>query len=255
MVIKRLACAFRLSDGCSNRPLTRNEVRFTSGGVLLKHEYKPGGYFVLCDIPTGEYAVDIAAPGYQPESVPLTVDYSGTALDRVKYLALNPSRNNPAAGNLPSVCGTAFGCDTVYSVRQAGSMRVAEDSTKPGATGIRMFSEPGTPQLPSFFLLGSGKNAELVLFTENRDGVCIPQSPLKKPHQRSETAQPLVRLRCSADGGFFQLLPGTFKPDKETGKFRLTFAADISGKVSTALVEASVKGCTDLGVLKFTGGK
>lgn len=261
MVIKRLSCAFRLTDSGTGRALGGSEARFSSDGGNIRHEYKPGGYFVLTDLPEGSHRLTVTAPGYQPEELTATVDYtSGDALERVIYLALNPSRTHPAAARMPSVCGTAPGFEALYAVSSAGSLRVAEEKTAAGAVEIRMFTESGAPALPADFLLGSadgsaGKTAELVRLTGNRDGLCSVQSPLRYPHLRSETARPLIRLRCGENGGFFLLLAGNFRPDRQTGNYLLTFAAEKGGKIVTATVQAAPRGCTDAGKLKFTGGK
>lgn len=256
MVIKRLSCVFRLSDAGSGRLLTRSEVSFREGGAVIKHEYKPGGYFVLTDLPEGDHTITVTAPGYQQEQAVITVDHSRfSALDSVSYVALNPSRRHPAADRYPSVCGSAPGFGTVYAVRAAGNLRVAEERSEAGASEVRMFQETGAPALPALFLLGSGKTSELVMFTGSRDGLCSVHSPLKYAHQRSETAQPLIRLRCGENGEFFLLLAGTFRPDAHTGNYRLSFIAEKSGKVVTAQAEAAPRGCTDIGKLKFAGGK
>ena len=73
MVIKRLSCVFRLSDAGSGRLLTRSEVSFREGGAVIKHEYKPGGYFVLTDLPEGDHTITVTAPGYQQEQAVITV--------------------------------------------------------------------------------------------------------------------------------------------------------------------------------------
>ena len=114
MVIKRLSCVFRLSDAGSGRLLTRSEVSFREGGAVIKHEYKPGGYFVLTDLPEGDHTITVTAPGYQQEQAVITVDHARfSALDSVSYIALNPSRRHPAADRYPSLCGSAPGFGTV----------------------------------------------------------------------------------------------------------------------------------------------
>ena len=151
MVIKRLSCVFRLSDAGSGRLLTRSEVSFREGGAVIKHEYKPGGYFVLTDLPEGDHTITVTAPGYQQEQAVITVDHSRfSALDSVSYVALNPSRRHPAADRYPSVCGSAPGFGTVYAVRAAGNLRVAEERSEAGASEVRMFQETGAP---AFYLL------------------------------------------------------------------------------------------------------
>ena len=219
MVIKRLSCVFRLSDAGSGRLLTRSEVSFREGGAVIKHEYKPGGYFVLTDLPEGDHTITVTAPGYQQEQAVIIVDHARfSALDSVSYVALNPSRRHPAADRYPSVCGSAPGFGTVYAVRAAGNLRVAEERSEAGASEVRMFQETGAPALPALFLLGSGKTSELVMFTGSRDGLCSVHSPLKYAHQRSETAQPLIRLCCGENGEFFLLLAGivpTGRADRE----------------------------------------
>ena len=153
----------------------------------------------------------------------ITVDHARfSALDSVSYIALNPSRRHPAADRYPSLCGSAPGFGTVYAVRAAGNLRVAEERSEAGASEVRMFQETGAPALPALFLLGSGKTSELVMFTGSRDGLCSVHSPLKYAH---------------------------------TGNYRLSFIAEKSGKVVTAQAEAAPRGCTDIGKLKFAGGK
>lgn len=84
MVIKRLSCVFRLSDAGSGRLLTRSEVSFREGGAVIKHEYKPGGYFVLTDLPEGDHTITVTAPGYQQEQAVITVDHARfSALDSI----------------------------------------------------------------------------------------------------------------------------------------------------------------------------
>lgn len=253
MVIKRLSCVFRLSDGVSGKLLGGSEAAFFESGSALRHEFKPGGWFVLTDLSEGRHEITVSAPGHQPEEVSVDVGgEAGNALDHVIYLALNPSRGHPAAGRAPSVCGTAAGFDTIYAFRAAGCLRVAEERSEAGASEIWMFQETGAPPLPALFLLGSGKTSELATLTGIRDGLCSVQAPLRYAHMRSETAQPLIRLRCDENGGFFLMLP---EASGRTGEHELILIAEKSGKLVTAHAEYSGRGCTDIGRLKFTGGK
>lgn len=253
MVIKRLSCVFRLSDGCMNRVLTGSEAALYCGGKKLRHEYKPGGYFVVTDLPAGEYTVTVRAGGYQPEDVQVAVSGGDTpALSQVIYLSLNPSEAHPAAARMPSVRGSASGIGTLYVIRPEGNMRVAEESSAAGADEIRMFSEGKTPALPCDFVIGSGAHAEIVTFVSYQNGCCRTLAPMKFPHKRSESAQPLIRLQCG-ESGFFLLVPGIFRADKETGKIPMRFAAVKSGKVVYASAEALPGRKTDVGELKMKG--
>lgn len=255
MVIKRLSCVFRLTDGCMNRPLFGSEAALYSGGVKLHHEYKTGGFFVVTDLPAGEYPITILAHGYQRETVNVTVSESvaGNGLAQVNYIALNPSAEHPAAVRMASVSGTAPEYDTLYVVRPVGNMRVAEESVSAGSSEIRMFSEGKTPSFPLDFVIGSGAHAEIVTFIGNDNGICRTAEPFRYPHKRSEAARPLIRLQCG--GGFFLLVPGIFPTDKETGRIPLKFAAVKGGKVVFASVEAVPARRTDVGELKLKGEK
>lgn len=256
MVIKQLSCVFRLKDSCTNRLLTSSEAFFRCSGRVLRHEYKTGGYFVLTDMPEGEYIITVTAVGCQRENVPVTVRYDGSsAMDRVIFLSLNPSPSHPYAGRYPSVCGKAEGCAEIYALSPGGILRVAEDKAAAGVDSVRMFAEGKNPVLPSDFLLGSGSKAELVTFTDAQSGLYRTRQPIKNAHKRSEPAQPLIKLQCGEDGSFFLLMGGTFSADKQTGKIPLTFAAERGGKLVTASVEVEPVRFADVGTLDFTGGK
>lgn len=250
MVIKRLSCVFRLSDGCMTRLLSRNEAAFHVDGIATRHEFKPGGYFILTDLSEGAHDIVITASGYQPEHFQVMVDY-GSDECAVRNITLNPSECHPAAGRYPAVCGTAPGVESLMVIRPAGQMRVAEERSEKGAVEIRMFSEGKTPALPMEFLLGTGRTAEVVTFTGGSGGVYRTSTPMKHSHSRSETAQPLIRLNRSADGGFYLLLPGMFSADSSTGMIRLRFAALKKGKLLYSAADISAAGRTDVGALKF----
>lgn len=255
MVVKRLSCVFRLTDGCMNRPLSGSEAALYSGGARLHHEYKQGGYFVVTDLPAGDYTITILAHGYQRETARITVgeETSGSGLAHVNYIALNPSAEHPAAVRMASVTGTAAGIDTLYVVRPVGNMRVAEDSVSAGSSEIRMFSEGKTPAFPLDFVIGSGAGAEIVTFTGSENGICRTAQPFRHPHKRSEIARPLIRLQCS--DGFFLLIPGIFPADKQTGRIPLKFAAVKGSKVVFASVEALPSRKNNVGELKLKGEK
>ncbi len=250
MVIKRLSCVFRLSDGCMSRLLTGSEASFLVDGIARRHEFKPGGYFVLTDLTEGDHEIEITAAGYQPEHISLNVDYGVDGV-HVRNIALNPSDCHPAAGRYPAVCGIAPGVESLALVRPVGHMRVAEERSEKGAVEIRMFSEGKTPAMPLEFLLGKGATAEFVTFTGGSGGVYQTAFPMKHSHSRSETAQPLIRLNCSADGGFYLLLPGMFCPDISTGMITLRFAALKKGKPVYSTVSIPSAGKNDVGTLKF----
>ncbi len=256
MVIKRLSCVLRLTDGCMNRPLTGSEAALYSDGIRLRHEYKPGGYFVVTDLPAGECTVTVIAYGYQTENIRISVSGEDDipALSQVRYIPLNPSEKHPAAARMPSVSGTAPGMSTLYVVRPVGNMRVAEESSAAGADEIKMFSEGKTPPFPCDFVIGSGLHAELVTFISNQGGVCRTEKPMKYAHKRSENAVPLIRLQCT-DNRFFLLIPGIFSADSETGKIPLKFAAVKSGKIVYASAGVLPGRHSDISELKMKGEK
>lgn len=269
MVIKRLSCVFRLSDAGSGRLLTRSEVSFREGGAVIKHEYKPGGYFVLTDLPEGDHTITVTAPGYQQEQAVITVDHARfSALDSVSYVALNPSRRHPAADRYPSVCGSAPGFGTVYAVRAAGNLRVAEERSEAGASEVRMFQETGAPALPALFLLGSGKTSELVMFTGSRDGVYIFSSDRRQLYSLNDGGSPVTRFSVgdfsggsvysvyddSAGGRYVLTLPIFGRGNEVCGYMVLDISRDAVENTLSDISEEYRKQSAALGILCWLTG-
>lgn len=252
MVVKTLSCVFRLSDSITNKLLTGNEAGLYIGDKKLRHQYKEGGYFVVCDLSRGEYDISVRAYGFQTETVHITV--MEPPVPDVIYLSLNAAENHPSAARMSGVKGKACDIETLYVVRPTDKLRVAEEKTAAGAQEIKMFCESGTPVFPLDCILGSGTHTEIVTFTANENGVCKTAAPMKYAHKRSESALPLIRLQCGNEG-FFLLLPNDFSADKETGKIPLKFAALKSGKVVYANTEILPMKKNDIGELKLKGEK
>lgn len=252
MVLKTLSCVFRLSDGITNKVLTGNEAGLYIGDTKLRHQYKEGGYFVVCDLPCGEYDISVRAYGFQTEIVHITVTETPT-LD-VIYLTLNASENHPSAARMSCVKGKASDVEKLYVIRNTAKLRVAEEKTAAGAQEIKMFAEGASPVFPLDCLLGSGAHSEIVTFTANENGVCKTAVPMKYAHKRSESALPLIRLQCD-EGSFFLLVPNEFSKDKETGNIPLKFAALKSGKVLFAEAQILPMKKNDIGELKLKGDK
>lgn len=244
MVIKRLSCVFRLTDGWTNKPLQSAQAAVCCAGKRLAQEYKEGGYFVITDLPCGEYTFEIKAVGFQLERVCVTVGES--ANDEVIFMALNPSREHPAAASSTCVCGSVQDVTQLYLVRAQGRLCVAEEKAAAGAQEIRMFGE-GKLVLPAYFLLGEGAHAEVVTISSNNGGLCKISRPLKYTHKRSENALPLIRLQC--ENGFFAMLGDDFAADNETGKIPLRFAAVKKEKIVFASAEILPKKMNSLGEL------
>ena len=63
----RASLVLRLTDGFRGQPVaSAAAVRFWLNGQAVKPLYKPGGWFVLIDLPPGEYTVRVDGPGFCP---------------------------------------------------------------------------------------------------------------------------------------------------------------------------------------------
>ncbi|MGN1341300.1 MAG: hypothetical protein ACI4WS_13490 [Oscillospiraceae bacterium] len=253
MVTRRLSFALRLSDGCLNRALLSSEAGIYIDGIPYHHEYKRNGFFVVMDVPEGVHQVAVKSFKFQTETMEVNVDYSPevSAQQRVYYLMLNPSAKHPEASRMPMVKGSVPGAEYIYILRERGEMKVAEDAAQAGNTQLRLFCGGATPQLPSVFRINDKKsaNSEFVTLTGFNDNSYQLSAPLKYDHPRSSSVVPLIRVRCDPEGGFFFVIPGDFRPEKDSGVIALTLVSDSGGAVKKAQVEAAAAGVTELGTV------
>lgn len=249
---KRLSFALRLFDVCLNRPLLRSEAEIFADGARVRCEYKQGGYFVVCDLPEGEYTVEIRSFMLQTAALPVTVDYSPelTAAQQTYYICMNPSKDHPQALKLPSISGSVKGAHSIYVLRERAALKIAEDNAVAGSENIRLFGT--TPTLPSMFRIRDKKGGGETVTISGFDGEAyILTSPLRSDHARSEEAVPLIEVGCDENGGFFFVLPPDFTPDKNSGEISVHIYSYDEKNAKTAEIKAAPKGTTELGELKM----
>ena len=251
---KQLSFVLQLSDICLKRPLLGSEAAIYVDGLPVRHEYKPGGYFVISDLGEGEHRVAVKSFKLQSTELDITVDYSPdiTARQRTYCLMLNPSASHPEAIRLPSVRGRIKDNKRgVYILRERGELKIAEDTVSAGSTRLKLFG--AKPALPSAFRIGE-KNAdsrELVIIKGFDGEAYILAEPLKYSHARSVAVVPLIQVNCDENGEFFFVIPPDLGADKESGKIRLSMICTEGDAVYTAEVRADLKGTADLGELKI----
>ena len=252
-MIKRLSFALRLSDIFLKRPLLSSEAEIYVDGLLVRHEYKQGGYFVVSDLSEGRHHVTVGSFKLQSEELDITVDYSPdiTAQQRTYCLMLNPSGNHPEAIRLPSVRCRIKNERCVYILRERAELKIAEDTATAGNTRLKLFG--AKPELPSLFRIieNNAGNRELVTISGFDGESYILAEPLKYSHARSVAVVPLVRVSCDENGEFFFVIPPEFEADKESGKINLNMICIRENNVRTVEITVSSKGITDLGELKM----
>jgi len=252
-MVKRLSFVLRLTDGFFGSVLSSREAAIWIDGVGYRHEYKPGGYFVVTDLTEGEHSVVVRSPEFQTETVTINIDYGQavSAENRVHYLVLNPSASHPGAVRAPSVRGKVVGAQKLYIMRSRGKMKIAEDSAESGNTSLKLFCEGARPQFPSFFRIKDRTRGEIITISGADGDVYILEKPLAFSHPRSSPVIQLIRLWCGGNGEFFFVIPPEFRPDKDGGKIKLGAFAVCGGALTQTEFTAESFGCTELGEIKL----
>ncbi len=211
-MIKRVSCVLRLLDSMSRRPLTASQAELFLDGELCKPVYKPGGYFVLIDLPEGEHRIGIRSGLFQPDEFSVTVSYAQAFDERrdVVTVMMNPSPLHPMARTGLAVrgCFEADAPDVFYILGHTNGFKIAEDHAVAGGCQIKLFALSASVTLPLICLVNDkdAKKAEFVEITSVNSGsgdVYGLAAPLRFAHKRSTELIPMLRYRCGEDGSFF----------------------------------------------------
>lgn len=242
----RASLVLRLTDGFRGQPVaSAAAVRFWLNGQAVKPLYKPGGWFVLIDLPPGEYTVRVDGPGFCPlEWTAVLPDGTGFL---EYYRELNPAEEYPFGGAAVRFYGTVLVSGTPAAGREAlliqpgrGQIKLAEDGVEAGRERLRLFlsSRNLMQAVPGEFFLPDGKSSETVMLMEERDGLFLLAAPLRAAHKRGTALYPVRRYQTGADGRFFAALMGTAQAElylEADGTYR-RFAVDAaSGEQTFAL--------------------
>ena len=255
MMIKRVSCVFRLVDSVLGSPLTANQAELTLNGEAVRPVYKTGGYFVLIDLPEGEYRIGIRSALFQPDEIPVRVSYEKPFDERrdVISLMMNPSPRHPAAhtgvtvtGRLEKGRGTVF-----YMARNTGGFKIAEDMAAAGNQSIKLFAHSGRTTLPVVCLINDKdpQKAEMAELIASEGDSFHLAAPLRVGHKRSTELIPMIRFRSGEDGRFFVKLPAGYSTRDEEGKLLLRLFIPSEGGMTVQTLSVSPKGETDVGVL------
>lgn len=254
-MIKRVSCVFRLVDSVLGTPLTANQAELTLNGEAIRPVYKTGGYFVLIDLPEGEYRVGIRSPLFQPDEIPVRVSYEKPFDERrdLVNLLMNPSPRHPSAhtgvtvtGRFKTACGTVF-----YMARSTGGFKIAEDLAAAGNHSIKLFAQSGRITLPAVCLIHDKdpKKIELTELVSSNGDVFNLAAPLRLAHKRSTELIPLIRFRSGEDGRFFIKLPAGYNTRDEEGRMVLRLFVPGETGMTVQTLAVSPKGETDVGTL------
>lgn len=251
-MMKRLSFALRLFDVCLNRPLLRSEAEVFADGARVRCEYKPGGYFVVCDLPEGEHTVEIRSFMLQTVIFSVMVDNSPeiTAAQRTQYICMNPSKKHPQAAKLPSISGSVSGARSVFVLRGRAALKIAEDNAAKGSERLKLFG--AVPTLPSAFRIMDRKGGSETVMISGFDGEeYVLARPLENSHTRSVEVVPLIEVSCNENGGFFFVLPPDFKADKDSGEISVNIFTWDEKSAKSAEIKAAPHGTTELGEIKM----
>ena len=256
-MIKRVSCVLRLCDSTQGRVLQANEVRFWLNGIAVTPLYKPGGYFILIDLPEGVHHIAIRSAAFQPDELDdVRVDYSrpfDQTMD-VRTVVLNPSASHPAARSGVAIKGRFSGGRTgFYIARGKAQLKLAQDGAVAGMCRLKLFSGTKRILLPSLFYIRDkvAKQGEFVMVTASDEDEYTLGSPLRYPHKRSADFVPMVRYLSEADGSFFAVLPMGYSPDPDTGRIEAELLIEQDDTLIGKTVSLSAKSENDLGEISL----
>lgn len=256
-MIKRVSCVLRLFDSTLCTPLLASQAEVRVDGQRVKPIWKPGGYFVLSDLPEGEHNVWVGSALFFHDELTVNVDYSRVFDERrdVLTVMLNPSEAHPAVQSGISLRGrfSRDGVTVFYIPRGTQGFKIAEDGADAGRTKIKLFTKSSNVRVPRLCYINdkNAKNGEFVLLSAVEGEEYTLASPLKKPHKRAAELVPVLKYRSNADGSFFARLPQGYKLDPEIGKLELTVLVEASDEVVSHTLTLTSKGENDVGVIKI----
>ncbi len=255
-MIKRVSAVLRLCDSALGRVLQASEARIWLDGAAVAPIYKPGGYFVLIDLPAGPHHVSIHSAAFQPDELDILVDYSrpfDETMD-VKTVMLNPGAAHPAVRSGVIIRGRfAVGRTAFYIARGQAQLKLAQDGAGEGTCKLKLFSGGKHIMLPSLFYIRdkTAKSGEFVMINASEGDEYTLGSPLRHSHRRSADLIPMVRYLSEADGSFFAMLPAGYKADAASGKIEAELLIAHGDALLSRAVSLVPKGENDMGVISL----
>ncbi|MBO5292127.1 MAG: hypothetical protein J6B10_02980 [Lachnospiraceae bacterium] len=216
-ILRRVSVVLAAVDACTGQAVDYRQCRagVADGRMALA---KPGGFFVLTDLPDEPVSVWIGGKGYQ------TVELNITGKDAAFFpVFLLPTREQQSVGRrITALSGRCSGKKlTVLTQRKGTEGRIAADA-KQGERTLVLYPSQEIREGRQFYLLGeNGAQERIVLQEENeQEGLCYTlEEPLKYSYQKGRTLLcSLFDVPVEADGSYY--LPFSLFPE-ENGRCRV----------------------------------
>ena len=215
-----ISIIFKISDRFRKRILLAPEVSFFLNNRRMKPLYKPGGYFIFTDLPSGRASFEIAAPIFRTEKVIADIPEAGNGYI-INHLMMNPSRKYPFGGPVTTVSGRIttskgpFAEQKFHMMLGDGGevMRIAEDKAEAGNCLLKLFAAVPERQLsiPGNYMIKDKEEAkrEFCLITQSadKDGIYPLEKEMAYSHLRATPLVEVIECATSSDGSFFTALP------------------------------------------------
>lgn len=214
MIQINVSLALNLFDGFTGKPLKPAQVQLFMDGERAATVTKEGGWWVLCDLAPGAHRVRVCGIGFQDE------EFSVEATDRMQAMRINlkpaPSyrfgrRVTTLTVTLVDKKGMPVHGRTVYTLLggKENELRIAQDEVCAGDKQMRLYSAVGVANLPipGLFLMGDGRDAELVRITGTQDGMTFKvMNPVGRERRRGCMLRAVAAFSTDEQGRAFLVL-------------------------------------------------
>jgi hypothetical protein len=220
-----ISAVLRVIDRFRKKPVTAAQIAVFLDGQRVKPIAKPDGYFVLINLPSGPFSVEILSQIFEPFRFDLTVPGPGSPYPIILVM-LGPA---PCYPNLRQAtvltgalqrAGKPLGCTTVYFVKNDAekSPKIAQDKVEQGATALKLYLSSPSAQIlfgGNYLILDKEANKqEFCMLTGaqgNENGVYTLCSGLHITHARGAPLLEAVACTTDASGRFYCALEEGFE--------------------------------------------
>jgi len=215
-----ISIIFKIMDHFRKRTLLAPEVSIYLNNQRIKPLYKPGGYFIFTDLPSGRASFEIVSPIFRTKKVVADILEAGNGYI-MNHLMMSPSRKYPFGGPVTTVSGTITMGGVPFTEQQfhiipgdgGEVMKIAEDKAEAGNNLLKLFvAVPGRQlSIPGKFMIKDKEEAkrEFCLITQNadQDGRYPLEKGMAYSHLRATPLVEVIECATSLDGSFFTALP------------------------------------------------
>ena len=207
MIRRYVSAVLLMRDGFTGQPFSNGSALLCRlNGQPVRPLFKSGGYLVLTDLEPGEYILSLAARGFFPETVYLSItgnmpieteismkpDSHYTFPPDTARLRLELSDQNSALEHEEFWAG--------YPAQV--QLRLAQNTAAGESGSVRVYCSGALSLLPvpGHFLLRDSGQPELIRLLELRNENAVPDGPMIFPHARGTVLIPASQFHTDADG-------------------------------------------------------